>query len=85
MKLVVGLGNPGKEYENTRHNTGRIIVGLVQKKLDPKQKIKFLYETVHKNSVDFKSIYSVSHICDLQFLNLFLLMLEALICLASQN
>ena len=41
MKLVVGLGNPGPEYENTRHNTGRIIVGLIEKKLADK-KIKFV-------------------------------------------
>ncbi len=40
--IIVGLGNPGKEYENTRHNCGFIALDYMAEKLDCKiNKIKF--------------------------------------------
>lgn len=49
MKLIVGLGNPGQEYENTRHNIGFLVIDELAKYYNVKlQKTKFggLYEIV---------------------------------------
>ena len=46
--LIVGLGNPGAKYENTRHNMGFKTIDLLAEKL-----------SVPVNKVKFKSAYNI--------------------------
>ena len=46
MFLIVGLGNPGKEYENTRHNIGFEVIDYIANKYN-----------IEINRVKFKGIY----------------------------
>lgn len=51
MKLIIGLGNPGKQYEHTRHNIGfDVIDALADKWGTSLNQMKFngMYATVHR-------------------------------------
>lgn len=46
---IIGLGNPGREYENTRHNAGFITLDYIAEKLD-----------VSISKLKFKSLYTIA-------------------------
>lgn len=46
MKLIVGLGNPGKQYKDTRHNAGFMVIDELANQLN-----------IELNQIKFKGIY----------------------------
>lgn len=53
MKLIVGLGNPGTEYENTRHNVGFMIIDNYANQYNAvinKNKLNGLYTEISLNN-----------------------------------
>src|SRR3954454_10108626 len=83
MKLIVGLGNPGKEYENTRHNLGFIIINnLAQKlkvELDQKKFNGLYYQTSEYILLKPQTYMNNSGQCIAAFLNYFRIPLDDLL------
>lgn len=55
MKLIVGLGNPEKEYENTRHNIGFMVIDnyLKNEKFKTKFNGMYLKKVINNEEVIF--------------------------------
>jgi len=67
MKLVVGLGNPGRKYEGTRHNIGfEVIYALARKHATGKPRNDFQAELVEANVGSEKLLL----VCPQTFMNL---------------
>ena len=58
VKLVVGLGNPGREYENTRHNVGWMVLDHLAEELGIDfSKEKFKGKVAERRADDGRKIF----------------------------
>jgi PTH1 family peptidyl-tRNA hydrolase len=88
MKLIVGLGNPGKKYENTRHNMGFMAIDFYAAKnnLEFKKKFNGLYsETIINGEKTIilkpQTYMNLSGDCVIEFVNYFKIDLDEILIL----
>lgn len=56
MKVVIGLGNPGKKYERTRHNMGFIAVDSLRKKFNLNDEREKFQALVSEKNIDGEKV-----------------------------
>jgi len=64
-KLIIGLGNPDEEYQNTRHNVGFMFLDYLAKKIDANDfaEDKKLNALVSKSKIEKTSVVLVKPLC----------------------
>ena len=56
MKVIIGLGNPGKKYEKTRHNIGFIVIDSLRKKLNISDEREKFQALVSEKNIDGEKV-----------------------------
>ena len=58
MFYIFGLGNPGKEYENTKHNAGRMaLISIAKKnKFSEREESKKAFATISSGVIEGKKV-----------------------------
>ncbi len=64
-KLIIGLGNPDKEYQNTRHNVGFMFLDYLAKKIDANDFVedKKSNALTSKSKIEKTSVLLVKPLC----------------------
>lgn len=87
MKLIVGLGNPGSQYQNTKHNIGFVAIDTIATKLNVELKQKNFNGLYYKGN-DFILLKPMTYMnnsgeCVAQLVNYFKIQLQDILIIAD--